>query len=188
MNPLEAIQSNQNIVLLIPREGYASAIPALLKAFSPAYPRLCYATIGRSARVLFDQFQRESLAATNLYFVDCITKSMSIRPISTEKKMPPRSQEIKVQFVSNPGALTELELTLSKAIDVEGIQLVFFDSLSTLLLYNEEADSAKFVRHLMNKVRESNARGVFLALVEDRDSALLQDLALFADAVIDLSH
>ncbi len=181
----ELVQANQNVVLLIPAADYQAALTGMLRELGSLYGKCCYVSVGRSARVLFEAFQKDGIDARNFHFVDCITKSMSVRPLATEKKMPARSAEIQAEFVSNPSSLTEIDVTLFKTLAEHSIQLVFFDSLSTLLLYNDDLSVVKFAQHLMNKVRESGIRGVFVAMREDLETPLVKDLGLFADAVVD---
>ncbi len=187
MGSNELLNADQNVVVLVPTKEYAAFVNRLAHELASRHGKLCYVSIAKSARVVAEAFQKEGIDTANFHFIDCITKSIAIRPLATEKKMPPRSLELKVQFVTNPSALTELDVLLFRTLSEENLQAVFFDSLSTLLLYNDELAVVKFAQHLMNKVRESNSRGVFLALREDLNSQLVKDLALFADSTLDLA-
>ena len=179
-----ALHPGKVVLVRVPQAVYPSAVPALVKELLANHGNLCYVTVGRSARILFDGFQKEGLDAKAIRFIDCITKSLSVRPLATEKKMPARNAELSAQYVANPSALADLEDLLFKAVAEEKPDLVFVDSLSTLPLYNDDAAVLGFCRRLVARLRESGCKSVLLASQEDLESPPLREAAALADRVL----
>ncbi|MBU0763103.1 MAG: hypothetical protein KKD39_08775 [Candidatus Altiarchaeota archaeon] len=82
--------------------------------------------------------------------------------------------------------MTELSVSISKLMDAGTCKLIFFDSLSTLLVYESDTTIAKFVHFLMAKVRVTGCNAIFTCLKQDADSLLVKDINMFADRVIDV--
>lgn len=111
-----------------------------------------------------------------LIFVDAITQTVSSR--HAEKLEGCR-------YVASPENLTDLCEAVADAVHaISGRnKFVFFDSLSTLLLYNDATTVARFAHFLTGKIRSWGAGGVLLSLDGSSD-ALTMQLSQFCDAVI----
>jgi len=111
------------------------------------------------------------------FFIDAVTASV---------KTPEENDN--VVFISSPRALTELNITLNKVLEVGNLDCTVFDSLSTLLVYEDQMTVIRFVHNVMAKLRTTNSKGVFTALKEDITTNLMKDLNMFADKVVELSR
>ena len=65
-------------------------------------------------------------------------------------------------------------------------KFLFFDSLSTLLLYNQMGVVAKFVHFLSGKMRVWKVRGVIISLKREHDKDLIDELKGFCDLTLNL--
>ncbi|MEK6871926.1 MAG: hypothetical protein AABX16_03410 [Nanoarchaeota archaeon] len=89
-------------------------------------------------------------------------------------------------FVGSPRALTSISLTATNAVNKlpKGKRVLFLDSVSTLLTYNQFGTVTKFSQFLINKMREWNISGVILSLEKETDQNLVGQLTQFVDRVI----
>jgi len=62
---------------------------------------------------------------------------------------------------------------------------VFFDSLSTLLLYNNVQTVARFIHFLAGKMRVWEVKGVIVSLRKEKDAELIDELTPFCDITLD---
>ena len=89
-------------------------------------------------------------------------------------------------FAGSPRALTSISLTATNAVNKlpKGKRVLFLDSVSTLLTYNQFGTVTKFSQFLINKMREWNISGVILSLEKETDQNLVGQLTQFVDRVI----
>ena len=65
-------------------------------------------------------------------------------------------------------------------------KFLFFDSLSTLLLYNDVSVVAKFVHFLSGKMRVWRVKGIIISLRRKIDEDLIEELKGFCDMTLNL--
>jgi hypothetical protein len=173
INP--GFEENQIMVLIMPEENYLDRLMNVIKDMSSLPGRLCYISLNRPYNSLITTFHKAGIDTQKIYFIDAITKTA---------QMPQNTPEC--EFVSSPGALTELSVAISKVMDSGQFKYIVFDSLSTLLVYESDTTIAKFVHFLMAKVRVAGCNALFTCLKQDSDSVLIKDINMFADKVIHL--
>ncbi|MFH0861713.1 MAG: ATPase domain-containing protein [Candidatus Altiarchaeota archaeon] len=147
----------------------------VLKDLTKVPDKICYISLNRPYTSLVKTFKKGGLDTERIYFIDAITRTAQI---------PQECKEC--EFVSSPGALTELSVTISKVMDGGQYKYIVFDSLSTLLVYESDTTIAKFVHFLMAKVRVAGCNALFTCLKQDAESVLIKDINMFADKVIHL--
>jgi KaiC/GvpD/RAD55 family RecA-like ATPase len=111
-----------------------------------------------------------------IIFIDAITRASGGKP----------EREKGCLFIDSPRNLTDLSIAISEAaqsIPVEK-KFVFFDTLSTLLIYNTAGTVARFTHFLIGRIRMWNAEGVLLSLEKEAGETLLSQISQFCDATI----
>ena len=169
------LTENQIIVLIVPDKDYLSSIVTLTRDISANSKRICYVTLNRPYRSLLDIFSKNGINTSKFYFIDAITKTAEMAESIDN-----------CEFVSSPGALTELSLSISNILEQEKFDYMIFDSLSTLLVYESETVITKFVHFLIAKVRVIGCNAMFTCLRQDINSVLVRDINMFADKIIDV--
>lgn len=135
-----------------------------------------YISLNKPVKNLKDQLQKNNVNTENLYFIDCITRS-----IGSFHRMP------KTEYVFNLKQLHKLEnaITLiSKHIGLSE-KFLILDSLPNLLQYHDKETTLKFLRFLNSKMRDLRIKGIII-----NDQTLTDDfkkeLNLIFDKVIQL--
>lgn len=173
-NVKAGIAENRIVVLIIPDEQYTQKLLAITKELSQTSGSVLYVSLNRPYATLMDSFSAAGIDSRKFYFIDAVTE--------TAQKVD--AQE-RVKYISSPGSLTELSLALTKLLDAQQFDYVLFDSLSTLLVYEEAQVVTRFVHSLMSKIRVVKCKGVFTSLKRDVDSIVIKDLNMFADMILD---
>ncbi len=125
----------------------------------------------------------QKISTEHMYFLDCASGLMG---------KPPQELE-KAYILSGPHSLTELNITLSKLLSSEKVKgkendtILFLDSVSTFLLYNDQSTVAKFLHTIAGKVRTHNIRGVFFSLQQDAASGAVASTTQFHDKVLHIA-
>lgn len=172
---VEQRDETQILVLIIPNKDYQKRVTDLTKDIAKLSEKICYVSLNKPYKTLLKNFTDAGIDTTKFIFIDAITKTAEMPPVVEN-----------CEFVSSPGALTELSLAISNTLETKGVNLIVFDSLSTMLVYEDENIVTKFVHSLMAKIRVMGCRGIFTCLKQDSDTVLLKDVNMFADKIIDI--
>ena len=115
---------------------------------------------------------------SDLYFIDCISYTVGGGGVSTSQ----------IVYLESPsmleGILLKMEWLLRK-IRTEK-KFVFFDSINTLQIYNEEKILSEFMHVLLNKLRTEDVFTVILSMGEQTEKSLESMLSLACDNTIDV--
>ncbi|MBI2530395.1 MAG: hypothetical protein HYW05_04595 [Candidatus Diapherotrites archaeon] len=128
---------------------------------------------------LKDHFDSHKVDLKDLTFIDMVTQ------MSGEEAQ----KEENCVFVDSPDSLTELSVTLDRAMDkIKGREkFLILDSVSTLLIYNKDRAVEKFTHFLANNLRETpGTKGILLAVQTNENKNALEMLAQFCDKVVKL--
>lgn len=171
------IDENQVVLVIVPNDIYLDKVTELTKALAEGHEKTVYVSLNKPYTSLVGLLHKNSIDPNKFYFIDAVTSTV-MTPEPTKN----------CDYVSNPGALTELGLHISKVLTDEKPDATFFDSLSTLLVYEKGTTVIKFVHALISKLRVLGGKCVLTCLEEDVDSTLIKDLNMFADKVINLGR
>ena len=163
---LDALNEGNLIIVTTSKEKYNLTMQNLYTEFLNYGKKIGYITINRP-------YSNVHLKG-DVYFVDAITATV---------QQPPKLNNC--IFVSSPTALTELSIAFSSLFGEKGCSLVIFDTISTLIIYQDIGTVIKFTHNLVTKASVLNKKAIFIALKEDSET-LIKDLNMFVDKVIDL--
>jgi len=169
----DEIKKHQIVIVVIPNEQYSEKILYLSKTLAE-FGKTIYVSINKPYSSVVDLLQKNRIPVDRFFFVDAVTKTVK-----------PFGKDGSVEFVSSPSALTELSLTISNIVERDEFYSMLFDSLSTLLVYQNPLMVTKFVHNLISKFRTMKTKAVLTILKGGMSSELINDLSMFADKIID---
>ncbi|MBT4539165.1 hypothetical protein HOI26_05625 [Candidatus Woesearchaeota archaeon] len=169
----KTLAENKTVLIVLPSSDYHDILADVTKKLSKK--NVCYVTLNKTFYALTEQFKKKKVKLENMVFIDAISKTIKKSEDQTES----------CYFVSSPGALTELSIVISKFIG-HGFDYLIFDSITNLLTYRKPNVVEKFVCNLINKVKASKTKGIFLALNIKEQEALIKKASMFVDAVIEI--
>jgi len=169
------IANQEMLLFLIPNQKYSERLRDVAGASAKLFERTCYVSLNKPYDTLASSFKNDNMDMRKITFIDCVTQG---------GKNAPAGQ--KVVFVSSPSALTDMSIAINKVIDEDKAQSVIFDSLSTLLVYQEPSMVIKFSHSLISKLRAAKVKGILTCLQDDVKGELVKDLGMFVDKVVEL--
>lgn len=112
-----------------------------------------------------------------IIFIDAVTKRGGV--IKKEKGC---------LYIGNPENLSDISIAIDQAVRAlpSKKRFLFFDSLSTLLLYNNPQSVAKFIHFLSGRMRVWKVNGIIVSLRKKSDQELIDELMQFCDTQIDI--
>ncbi len=137
-----------------------------------------YVTLNKPFENIKKEFEKKGVNTKLIIFIDAVTKTSGGKTEKTKNCL----------FIGNPENLTDISVAMDQAVrSLPGKdRFLFFDSLSTLLLYNRIETVAKFIHFLAGKMRVWKVKGVIISL-EKTDKELIEELSQFCDVVIDFA-
>ena len=137
-----------------------------------------YVTLNKPYQTLKKNFDKEKIDSRFVIFIDAVTKTAGGRMEKTKDCL----------FIGNPKHLSEISIAMDQAIMAipQKNKFLLFDSLSTLVLYNDVNVVVRFVHFLSGKLRLWEAKGVIISLRRKEDEELINRLREFCDLVMEL--
>ncbi len=138
-----------------------------------------YVTVNRPFDSLNKLLEKNKIKTKNIFFIDAITLTV----VGEAKEVP------NCLFINSPNSLTELGIALGEAFSAmkkKEDRFIFFDSLSTLLIYNQSKSVAKFAHFLTGRMRQWKIKGVLISLQKHVDARLIAQVSQFCDRIIEV--
>jgi hypothetical protein len=174
MTLIEDIAKNNIFLVVTSKDKYGGLIASILPDVEKSSGKLCYITINKPYNTLIKNISDLSLNKDKFFFIDAITSTVQTPPIVNN-----------CIFVTSPTALTDLGLAFSSALTEKNCDMAFFDTLSTLSVYQDSSSVIKFAHNIITKARVMNKKIIFVALKEDSET-LIKDLNMFVDKIIEM--
>lgn len=180
----------QRVVLFVTRaKNYQKANIEILKTiimlnkFSGIY-----ITAGRPYSVISENLKNSGIDIEKIFFIDCVTR-MYFAPKGVVLGKPGMEMTQECLYLSSPANLTELAVAISQAIGMvkePKNKFIFVDSLSMLLVYNDENTIIKFIHFLTTKVKLFGLIGIIMVMEVGIKESLLSTMYELCDAIVEV--
>ncbi|MBI2597940.1 MAG: hypothetical protein HYW50_01960, partial [Candidatus Diapherotrites archaeon] len=143
-----------NILILSKDESTSIVSPSLVKIFlQKKYPALVYVSVNKPVERLKIVFEREKISLSKVKFIDMITMQTGAKKL----------QDKSVSYLSSTSSLNDLMDEIEKCMSgAPAKKALIFDSVSTLLVYNDPLPVEKLVHSLIGKLSNFKSAGIFL--------------------------
>lgn len=167
------IRKNNVVVFLIPSKIYQDGVLHVTKTIANRFSKILYICLNNPAERLIDTLNQKNIDAEKFLFIDAVTKKVKTN-ISGHN----------TSYISSPKNFEKFKNELNQIIEKEKLECIIFDSLSTMLIYQDDITVIRFAYDLITKIKVARGSGQFICLEEDIDSALVNGIAMFADKVV----
>lgn len=135
-----------------------------------------YVTLNKPFKTIQSKLQKAGVDTRLIIFIDAVTKTGGVE----------KSDEC--LFIGSPQNLSDISIAMDQAIRAlpQQKKFVFFDSLSTLLMYNKPSVVAKFIHFLSGRMRIWKVNGIIISLQKKQDKELIDELSQFCDTSLEL--
>ncbi len=133
-----------------------------------------YVTLNKPYSTMVENFKKNKIDNRMIIFVDCVTKLSDSDLKKTKGCL----------YIGSPEKLSDISIAMDQAVRAipTNEKFVFFDSLSTLLMYNKSETVAKFIHFLATKMRIWKVKGIIISL-EKENKELIDKLTQVCDIV-----
>ncbi len=132
-----------------------------------------YVTLNKPFSTVKSSLEKAKVDTKLILFIDAITKTSGGDIDKTKECL----------FIGNPENLSDISLAMDQAVSSlpSKDKFLFFDSLTTLLLYNDAKTISRFIHFLSGKMRTWGIRGIIISLEEKANKELIDELTQFCD-------
>jgi len=137
-----------------------------------------YVTLNKPYSAMKSIFDKENIDPKMIIFIDAVTKTNENQIKKTKDCL----------FIGSPEKLSDISLAMDQAVRAIPFdkRFLFFDSLSTLLIYNKAGTIIKFIHFMATKMREWKVMGIIISLEKESNQEFMDKLSQFCDKSIDL--
>lgn len=146
----------------------------VLYSAAQKFNKICYVTINRPYHTFSGFFEVNKIDPQKFFFIDCITKSVVGK---THKNNG-------VIFVSSPNDFEGIEKKIRQVLQKQKIDLLIFDSLSSLLIFEKGVFVTKFIHGLAAMIKGFQGKSVFIALEKDAGLDMAKKIGMLMDKTI----
>lgn len=166
------LKSREKILLVgVKPSKYADVTKKIFTAMSRSGGCWIYVTINRPFSAIQDSFIRKKIDISGIFFIDMSSGSGA-------------KKDANCLYLGDPHDLTSVSIAIDQAIgSMKGEKFVVFDSVNTLLNYNNEAMVIRFMHSIAGKMRAEGARAVILS-VGNLNEKITSQLAQFCDQCV----
>ena len=135
-----------------------------------------YVTLNKPYEIIQRNFAGSNIDSRLIIFVDATSRAGGTRKVGN------------CLYIGGPEKLSDMSVAMDQAVKALSTEEKFliFDSLSTLSIFNSPGTVARFIHFLAGKMREWKVKGVIITLEKETKHELLEEIAQFSDARIDL--
>jgi len=135
-----------------------------------------YVTLNKPFENMEGTLKREKIDTKMIIFIDAVTKTAGGKVEKTDKCL----------YIGAPDNLSDISIAMDQAVRAlpSKNRFVFFDSLSTLLVYNDVSTVARFIHFLAGKMRVWKVKGIIVSLRKEKDQELINELMQFCDVTL----
>lgn len=136
-----------------------------------------YVTLNAPYETVKKRLEEKNIDTRMIIFIDAVTKTSQ----GIERKD-------NCLLIGNPQNLSDISIAMDQAVRSlpAAKRFLFFDSLSTLLLYNNPASVAQFVHFLSGRMHVWKVNGIIISLQNKKDQELIDSLLPFCDTQINM--
>lgn len=159
-----------NIVLAnVTTEKYQKTTTEILRVVSRQGGYWIYVTVNKPFAALKDRMLKDKIDISGVFFIDMAAGPSGI------------NRDSNCLYLGNPRDLTSVSIAIDQAIySMKHKKIVVFDSVNTLLNYNNETIVIRFLHALVGKMRMRNAKLILLWVGSPKENIISQ-LAQFCD-------
>lgn len=173
---IEKSSSYSSVGIVLPSNNYNDLTNALFEFIQEKKSNpWIYVTITKPFHIIKNQYN-DIIKNNSIYFIDCVSRAAGIE-----------SQDPCCFFLDSPSQLEKLILEIVSIVKEkkdQGEPYIILDSLSSLILYNDDLLVTEFFTHLLNNLVLENAHSISLCLEEEMNNAMNKMLYLKNDKII----
>lgn len=136
-----------------------------------------YISVSKPYGYLLDAVKSSEIPLDNLFFIDCISHMAG--------KLPEKA--VNTVFIENPSILEEISMYMDKVLPrLKEPKFILLDSVSSMLIYNDQKSVKEFVHYLINYMRLNSIGGAIMSIEKKEADDITRTLSPMVDKEVKL--
>jgi len=173
------IAKSKFCMIILHESQYLSKLQEIVKSVEKTPGKICYICLNNPYLDVKADLLDKGIDVGKFFFIDTLA-SKSARQDGSD-----------CIFLRSAGNLQELRLAINRAVEEKMCRVLMFDTISTLLIYQQSSSILSFTHKLMTGMTQSDVRKLFIVLKDEEvpggTEALSKDLGMFADQMLDMT-
>ncbi len=180
MDILKDVTHDKFLLILLNEAGYEKKLLEIIEQVERNKSNICYVCISTPYTYVINALKKKGSDTSRFFFIDVLSSHYR-KPKDTEKCI----------FVSGPNALDEIKNSITKTIKEKNCSILMFDTITSLLIYQESYSIVKFTHEIICDREEEDTKKLFIVLkdknvIKGENLELAKDIGMFADKTIEL--
>jgi len=178
---LTDLKGGEVIFVWVPIENSVNSNVEMLRQTLELGYKCIYVSLNKDVGSLLQIYERAGLDTTRILFIDGIARLYSSALVDAPN----------ILYVASPLATEEILETIKKnAAQSPGEKkMVYFDSLTSILIYNSPEKTDVFIKKFAELLKKLNAVGIGVSVsIGAHDTRLLEQLRKISNKIIDLTE
>jgi len=170
---IKNIEKNPVLLLTFKMEDYHTATAEIAKALIKENKmKGIYIALNAPSSTIAERLEKNKVNTCSIHFIDASGK---------------RSKKVEgVDFIASPKSLTGLSIAIVKAVGTAKYDFIYLDSVSTMLLYNNQELTEKFLHYFVNRINSLGLKGILIGVQDERTQKLAPVMAQFCNRCLNL--
>jgi KaiC/GvpD/RAD55 family RecA-like ATPase len=134
---LQEIMNNKFVMVLMQEKEYMRKLSEIVNSVKRENNKICYVCLSKPYRDVLEELRKHSIDTGNFFFIDVLSSHYG-RPEPTRNCI----------FLNSPSDLDALKMAITRVIEDKLCTVVLFDTISTLLIYQQTHSIVKFTHSL----------------------------------------
>ncbi len=178
---LQEIQDNRFVMIMMQEHEYIKKLGEIVRSVKQDNNKICYVCLSKPYKDVIAELNQHGIDSSNFVFIDVLSSHYS-RPEPVKNCI----------FLASPSDLDALKLAIMRVVEDRLCTVVLFDTISTLLIYQQIHSIVKFTHNLTVEKTQENVKKLFIILKDETylqgGAGLVKDLEMFVDKKVEMNE
>ena len=175
---IKEITSSKFLLIMMEENEYVSRMEEIIKSVEKTKTKICYVCLSKPVSDVREELSKQGFSISDFFFIDVLTSHY-------HEPEPCKN----CFFVRSPRDLASIRIAIKDAVNKKSCSVILFDTISTLLIYQQTSSVVSFAHSIMSDETKENVKKLFILLKQDtipsdENERLMRDLGMFADKTI----
>ncbi|MCX6817399.1 MAG: hypothetical protein NTU57_00905 [Candidatus Aenigmarchaeota archaeon] len=175
---IKEITSNRFLIIMMEESEYTARMEEIINGVEKTKTKICYVCLSKPVKDVKEELSKQGFNLSDFFFIDVLT---------SHYHDPEPCKDC--FFVRSPRDLAAIRVAIKEAVEKKSCSVILFDTISTLLIYQQTSSVVSFTHSIMSDDTKENVKKLFILLKQDtipqeENDKLMKDLGMFADKTI----
>jgi len=172
---LSGLMKPFTVLLLVQPEEYSNIKKGIIMFSRKSHDIIIYISLNMGYGKFSEEIHKEKENMEGIHFIDLVSENSNIKKPDMKN----------VYYLSSPTDLSECIVVAEKILsDNNKKSLLILDSVSTLMVYNKQETTEKFIHALIEKANTTNSNAIIMSPDSEKKERVTQTIAQFVDRTI----